>query len=603
MKKRILTIFLILPAVFFAVGIQAAGTANQWDKPLSFLKNRFPSVYDKLGAISEMNGNRIVFSVSEGKTIPARGTELLITTNDSHPIYLQTPSALIKVVSVFGDNVIAEKVMTVGREPQKGDNVVIPASPTIYLYTNIKNKDTYPYYRDLVNGLLGQNLEIVELSKPEITDSPKRYGILMRLEHSEGFLICKVQSIYSKDTLFSMTAGAETKATVTGPAGKEVRLAKIQPEAVSISREKPGVAMAEKPVPVKPGVPFHARTLSPEEREYYDLHDEGYTRFVITDVNGDGINEVCLLNQKGVYLFHFSGGRLDPVDQYMFKNSFIPVHLHAIDLNGDGNNELLVSLTRQTVFAGNADNELSSMVLTWKQGSLQVMDKDLPYYLRVIENRNGHKVAIGQTQEAYDQYNGPIFKVIYDFQYSEVVKGDLYQPAAEVYSIYQFNLDPMNADQILIIEPTNEVYGYYTPTEKVHATGPRKYGDYNETGYPKKLETDLYNRGSFEKQGSKTVFTERRFVLKNDYDNQCFLIDKERYKTTGIVDHTIKKVLDRATGGKDSIIGLSWKGDRIVETWESAKIPRDIIDFSFVGQKGYILVRNDRGKYSIEVIR
>lgn len=603
MKKRILTILFILPAVFFAVSIQAECSAGRWDKPLSFLKNHFPPVYDKLGAINEMNGNRIVFSVSEGKAMPARGTELLITTNDSHPIYLQTPSALIKVVSVFGENVIAEKVMTVGREPQKGDNVVVPASPTIYLYTNIKKKETYPPYRDLVDGLLGQNLEIVELNKPEITDTPKRYGVLVRLEQSEGVLICKVQSIYSKDTLLSMTAGAEKKATVTGPAGKEVQLAKVQPEAASISREKPGVAMAEKPVFVKPGVPFHARTLSPEEREYYDLNDEGYTRFVITDVNGDGINEVCLLNEKGVYLFHFKGGRLDPVDQYVFKNSFIPVHLHSIDLNGDGGNELLVSLTEKTVFAGNADNELSSMVLTWKQGSLQVMDKDLPYYLRVIEDRNGHKVAIGQTEEAYDQYNGPIFKVVYDNQSSKVVRGGLYQPAADVYSIYQFNFDPVNTDQILILEPSNEVYGYYTPTEKVHATGPRKYGDYNETGYPKKLEMDLYNRGSFEKQGSKTVFTARRFVLKKDYDNQCFLINRERYKTTGIVDQNIKKILGRGTGGKDSIIGLSWRGERIVETWESSKIPRDIIDFSFVGQKGYILVRDDRGKYSIEVIR
>ena len=602
-------IFLLV--VFCLLTISPARAGDQWDNALNFLDKRFPPVYDQLGTVSEMNGDRVVFTLPGDKIPPARGQELLVTSNDDHPIYLQEPSTLIKVVSVFGNKVIAEKVMTVGKALRLQDNIVIPASPTIYLYTNVRLKDSFTPYQQLLKGLLTRNLEVVELTDPEISDSPARYGLLVRLEQSEDSLVCKIQSIYSKDTLYSMSAPASPNTPLVREAGRGIQLAAAKkaplvfpPAGQPVYQASPGTYPPALYGQQKPALPFHARTLSPSEQEFYKLSGKDYKRMVIADLDADQVNEVCLLNEHGVFIFHFNNGHLDPVEQFNFsEEKIIPLHLHSIDLDDEGGSELLVTLTTEINFADSTDNRLCSMVLTWKNGHLLTMATNLPYYLRVIEDRAGQPVALGQTQEPYDQYDGPIFRLVYDYHSSTVKRGELYGPAAEIYSLYQFNFDPANKDQIYIIEPSNEVYGYYVPEEKVYAISPRKYGEYREVAYPKKLQKAEYNSGGFDKQTHRMLFTPRRFVLETKYDNQCFLINKERRSVAAVVGDSINRVLDRNTGGEDSIIGLTWRNNQIAETWTSADVAKDIIDFYFTRDKGYVLTRDTRGEFSVEAIR
>ncbi len=574
----------------------SATSPTEWQALISFLEERFPTVYQEVGTVEEMHGDRIVFKPASDVETPERGRELIITSDSPHPVYLQATSSLIRVVSVFDGSVLARRIITPGKDPEKSDSVVIPSSPTIYLYTNVGAKNSWRPYQKLLEALLEANFEVVELNSPRIMEPPDRYGVLVRLEKTAEIMVSKVQSVYSGNTMYSLTRNAEEPVETVRSAGQIVQL-------LPSGEDKSQIASTSSKASVEKKQLYKARQIEPAEKQKYRLSDKDYARMVFCDLNGDKDEELALLGKDGVDLFQMEGERLVRVDQYLFDGSLVPIHLHTSDLDGDGGDELLISLVREVKHAGSLDNELSSLILTRENNRLFPLASGLPWYLRVIENRIGEKVALGQTQEPYDQYNGPIFRLKYDEAGVTVERGEIYDPAAEIYSIYQFNLHPEDGEKVIIIEPTTEVYGYYIPEEKVYAYSPRKYGPYRETAYPRKLAEKKYDRGGFEEQGAEMVFTARRFVLKNSFDGQCFLINKERRgETANIVDKGIERLFDGNGEGKDSIVGLTWGLEGLTETWESKPLPRDIIDFGFKGNTGYLLTRDNRGGYAIETL-
>lgn len=616
---RIFGLFCSTLLITFILGAPVIDASSQnWNELFSFIDSRYPPVYEPVGKITEINRDRIVFKNINGKKSVARGTELLVTSRKKGiPLYLQEVSSIIKVSSFFGDNVLATRILDFDNKPKKGDTVVKPSSPVVYLYTNIRDKDAFPPYSRLLEQIIAKNLEVIELAGSTVTDYPSRYSVLMRFEAGEGYLVCKLQSLYSRETFYSRTVEHKKKLSLLQPSGSEVQPAKLEKrrpllhEVPVTGSPVPKNTLGEKPAQLKrnevpdvagqaPPNPFKAKASKEFENEYFILEGE-YKRFVMSDLNGDGKQEVVLMNDRGVFALTVNNGNLLALDKHLFPDKeTIALHLHSADMDGDGNDEFFVTLAEETQFMGKTDFRLMSLILTYKEGTFSPLADGLAYYLRVIQDRTGQNVIIGQEKGSYDQYEGPIFEIKYDPTGGTVRKGPPYEPAEGIYSVYQFNLDPENNDHALILEPTDNLYGYYTPHEKVDADTPRNYGPYREIAYPQKLEKDLYIRGGFDKLDFKDIYAPRRFILHQEYDGQCFLINKER--KTGIGGgNTLKRILGKPEG-MDSLVGISWRGKKLVETWESEKIAKDILDFCFKDNKVYVLTRNAKGDYALEAL-
>lgn len=590
-----------------------AASSLQWNSLLSFLQERFPAVYEPVGRVEQIHEDRIVFQLHKHQISPERGTELLITSHkDGIPVYLQIPCSLIKVVSAFNNRMLATRTMQLGEMCQIGDTVVIPASPTLYLYTNIIDKDTFQPYRNLLESLISHNLEVVELMAPRITEPPSRYGVLLRLEATEGHLISRIQSLYSGNTLHTMAVEYTEHVAISRPNGTPVVLtAKNETASLSTAlavspQHAKGDMSAERNEPrpssaiqsAKPSFTTISETTPSED--FFAL-DDAYKRFVPVQLD-ENQNAFVLLNDNGISAFRTENSGLRLLDEFHFNDeTIIALHLHSIDLTGDGKDEMLVTLVDRKNVVGTTDSRLCSMILSLENNHFKVLSKEIPYYLRVIEDREGRKIVIGQGKGRYDPYEGAIFKMQYHPADGSFHAKAPYPPANEIYSVYQFNLHPADVYRVLIIEPTDYIYGYYTPAERVEAEAPHNYGKYNEIGYPQRLEKEAYNRGEFNSRTSATVYAPRRFILKNAYDQQCFFIKKQR-RPEDDPGVSLKNLLGR-TGNEDSLVALSWRNKKIQETWESERIGKDILDFGFHDGRIYILSRNSMGNYAIETIR
>ena len=124
-----------------------------------------------------------------------------------------------------------------------------------------------------------------------------------------------------------------------------------------------------------------------------------------------------------------------------------------MNLDGEGGDELLVTLAERAVNMDKEDNRLVSRILTFREGRLVTAIRDWPYYLRVIHDRKGRQVALAQKEGEYKQYALPIYRVNWNRQTRAFEIGAPYEPARNIYSIYQFNLVPEDPRRVIILEP------------------------------------------------------------------------------------------------------------------------------------------------------
>jgi len=282
---------------------------------------------------------------------------------------------------------------------------------------------------------------------------------------------------------------------------------------------------------------------------------------------------------------------------YFSDKNYLPLHLHTVDLNNNGVSEFLISISKKVLITDKLDSVLCSQILSIKNNKIFELAKNLPYYLRSIIDRSGNKIALAQKKGDYSQYSGPIYKFNWDIKANKFEIGESFEPAKNIYSIYQFNLVYNNHNNVIILEPGNLLHGYRTLDEKIEAYGVRNYGEYKVCQYPIKLEHDQYTIG-FENQSYELFFSPRRFEINSKFDWQAFLIYKERSKnSSGNFLNNIWQAVDQ----KDQVAGVKWEEGRIVEKWTSPGLMKEILDFTFINPGKIVILYRDGKEYAIEI--
>ncbi len=561
---------------------------------LKYLNENFPSNYTLISNISEKYGKRVVFPKNNIKV--KRGEELLILHKQKDlPLYLLPQSAVIKVSSFFQNKVLAQVMYLLGPEPQIGDPVTIPSAPVIYLYTNLANKNSIKIYQDLLKRLISSNYQVVELYQHNLINPQPEYGLLLRLEYDNHLISIKICSIYSGNTLFVKTFNYQKTLATYESAGYPILLAtqtqlakKTQPKQKILAEGGRKKELSYKvPITSFKETQSFTNPSPPYKRKLLRITGQ-YVRLVSCNILKTGV-ELALLNYRGVYVVKYTPDGIIPEFKYIFKQKVIPINLHAMDINGDGIDEIMVTLGKEVRELDAYTTNLCSMILEFKNNSLVPLLKNFPYYLRVIEDRSGKNVLLAQKKGDTDPYDGDIFRLTWE---EDAQKFDIapYPPAKDVYCIYQFNLIPDDNDHIIILEPTNYVTVYYTPTEKVEAISDKTYGSFEVVPFRIKLKEPKY-LGGFTKETSKTYYAYRRFVFKREYANQNFFIDKQRKTSFGI---TKIKQIALNENAEDSLVGVKWNGQEVVETWRSRKMAKDILDFTFIPGNEILLLVKDR---------
>ena len=596
--RKLRPIFLLpIAAIIFATFIDPVPAAGPWAPLVTTIHRQLNPGNRAIGQVTLIQGDiailRLYAPVAIGTTLAVKGNRL-----PGVPLPLQDNIATLKLTQVAG--LQARGTILPGSRPIPPRAPLFPLTHNrVYLYTNLATPQNLRSFQDLVRTLQYNRIVYTIKNSQQLAapDIPGIRPLIITFEATGPRITCRLtdreHNIYFENsfTLGYIPPVINQPGSFSAPGATTAASSFSNAPAGSVSRTT-SFTQAHGPAPGT--IPVGRIKLK-----------NSYERLVFLEYDGKPGLELALLNHKWVEIYRLKGLKLLSLGHYRLPhNNIIPLHLHAGDFNHNGRDELYVSLGRPKIIDDKQDTGLYSLILENQGGKLSLLKNNLPYYFRVIEIRNGKKVLMVQQMGEYAQYQEPIRWAGF-FQGKFAVRKPFHL-AHDVYSLYNFNLNPFHKERILVLDEQGNIAGFNAKTSEKITTANENYGVFDETPFQQKLKEVIYEGGFTITKTSIVRFAARRFILSNRYGRQIFLIKKRRIVNPELKDKAIAIITSNDNAKTDQIIGLQWRGDEIRESWKSPRFARDVIDFGFTRIKGQetmvVLTRNVDQQYALELL-
>jgi len=591
-RQRFTTFFFLI--IFSLAIFPSTAAAGSWQPLVNRAGAWLAADNQQAGRITMIQGETVIMEiVSPRLTV---GSVVAVKSNSlpSVPLPLHNNAALIRLTQRLGNQARGVIIDGNGNIP-RGTPLFPYSYNRLYVYTNLANPERLTPYRDLL-AKLQQTMIPYALKSYQALRYSAETGIrslLIRLEGRNNQIIGQLTDFSEGTVLFSTTYNLPYPLPVAAAFGLPLH-------GGLTTGNQSGTATAAR------STTFTRATRVPGTSMSGQIKLRGsYNRLIFADLNGNGRDELVMLNKNWLEAFQLDGNQLRPVVRYRLPHKkFIPLNLHCGDFNHNGKDEIYVTLGLPVTVDEKPDTRLSSLVVELSNQKFILLGKDYPWYFRVMETRKGKRVLLTQEMDDYKQYKLPIRWAGF-FDGKLKVKGE-YQEGRNVFSLDNFVLCPFNNHQIIVMDMEGGLGGFNIKSQELLVSAEENYGIYDEIVYPQKLQEIEYEGGYVTKKMAVSRFAPRRFILKNSFDHQAFLIKKERRINPDLLEKGLSLFKDK-TSKHDQVLGVQWKNNSISETWKSPPIPRDIIDFGFTRMQGQdvmvLITRNNVGKYTLEMVK
>lgn len=296
----------------------------------------------------------------------------------------------------------------------------------------------------------------------------------------------------------------------------------------------------------------------------------------IGDVNGDGLNEVVVIEDHDVTIYQMKDGIFKQLYKMSGKTHDSYLAVDVIDTNGNGLKEIIVSsITRDVV---------DSFVLEFRDGKFAAIASDLRWFLRVITPSGGDPILLGQRMGFDKPFDTPIYEIIWEGgRYKEGRKMRIPQGL----SVYGLTMDNLGSgiDKILALDDYDYLCIYEQtdkPLSRVKVFGGSKeflwksdeyFGGSNS--YIEQIDNQTF--GSSDKDTSeKTTYLNLRILTydsNKDGKREIFLV-----RNSSPAGRVFRKVKIFTSS---EIYNLEWDGLGLLENWKTRKISGSVADYQF----------------------
>jgi TolB-like protein len=387
-------------------------------------------------------------------------------------------------------------------------------------------------------------------------------------------------------TVFSQTKGMES---VIPEIDKFAQ--KVNAKMFERSPAEPEIAYApqSQPAAAGPAPRSGASSLNPQFTNYHRVDVEGTSYWKsrnlkteiygmdIGDVDGDGLNELVLLEGTEIVVYRYQNGALARLASQRSSDRYPFVSVDVADTNGDGRAEIFASRLSGT--------EVTSQVLEMEGGGLRVIVKRSPWFLRVMEWPGKGRILLGQQKMGGGIGGGGEALIknyfepgIYHLSLSgnKLVKAEeaplLNLPTVFVYNFAIGDLGGDETPEIVKIDRNGRLHVLTQAGEELYKSTEYFGGTLNfiVTNPPEKASGDVPERDMY----TDYLYIPGRIVIADlDRNGKNEVIVNQNVSWTLGLTERFKAFSD----GK--IVSLSWNGLSLDPNWESRKLSGCLADF------------------------
>ena len=303
----------------------------------------------------------------------------------------------------------------------------------------------------------------------------------------------------------------------------------------------------------------------------------------VGDVNGDGLNEVVIIDDHNVMIYQKKGAELALIQKIPGKSYNNYLALDVADINGNGIKEIIVTSLNY--------NNLDSFVLEFKDGKFVEIASHLPWFLRVITDSTGLPLLLGQYRGTNPPFDTPIHEIVWENgKYREGRRMSVPQ-GLSVYGLTLDTLGPATSEKVIALDDSDylTIYDKTTkPLSKLDVFGGSSERIWKSDDFfgGSNVFVDAVTAGTSPSEDDN--FDRKAYInlriLTNDLnkDGKKEIIIVKNISATGRVLRNTKVFTS------SEIYDLEWDGLGLLENWKTRKINGYVADYQFKDRKSVV---------------
>ncbi len=281
----------------------------------------------------------------------------------------------------------------------------------------------------------------------------------------------------------------------------------------------------------------------------------------IADVNGDGKNEIVLMDKHNLWVYEYTEEKLRLFGKLKGKTHQDFLALDVADVNGNGTAEIFVTSVRGEI--------LNSFIMEYEEDRFKMISDKNGWYFMVLDLPRKGLTLLGQKMGAVKSFAG----AIYQFSWKgNTFRRDKKLKVPKGIPLFGLAIADITGDgkgEIIRFDSTDRLRVFSMDEKDLLFKTSNRYGGSNTF-----FDRESVPAFTDKEYVAKRVFIPGRIlVLDLDGDGRVEVIVNKNHFATG-------RLFDRVRlYDKGEVHNLVWDGMMLAENWRTKEIPGYIADF------------------------